>query len=81
MKKKIFSIAAVVLFASASLSANDTIKKVTQVNIEDGRASDCVREARSRTYAIASAFEEEPNDDLDFYLEIYNAIYMDCYIQ
>ena len=49
--------------------------------VEDyGKASDCASSAREATYTIAGAFDESPNDDLDFYLTIYDALYMDCYL-
>ena len=62
---------AVVIFMGTSLNA---------LSSEVEENSDCVRRARAAAFAVADHFDEHPNDDLDFYLEIYDAVYLDCYL-
>jgi hypothetical protein len=72
MKNKVFSLVAVVLmFIGTSMSA---------VPVIDEDNSDCVRRGRAAAFAVADMFDESPNDDLDFYLSIYDAVYLDCYL-
>lgn len=61
----------VFMFVGTSLSAAPVIE-------EDN--SNCVRRARAAAFAVADHFNEHPNDDLEYYLEIYDAVYLDCYL-
>lgn len=77
-------LSAVCILAMSSFANNKKSEVVTKNEktfiLEEGKASDCAREARSRTFAIATFWDESPNDDLEFYLDIYDAIYLDCYL-
>ncbi|QNK76667.1 hypothetical protein H7F37_11040 [Winogradskyella sp. PAMC22761] len=61
--------AVVIMFVGTSLSAAPVIE-------EDN--SNCV--SKARVAAVADHFDEHTNDDLEFYLEIYDAVYLDCYL-
>lgn len=75
------------LFATSSIvnANNKVIKETEESNLVEatteaffGCASDCVRVAKDITYDVAEANEEHHNDDPS-YLQLYLALYSECY--
>ena len=74
--KKIFSLVAVAMFTTSLMSVSPSV----EVAEEDGRASDCVRMARSVVMTTAAEFGHDPNVDyFEGYMELYHRLYNACY--
>ena len=75
MKKKVFSLLAIIMFIGGTLNARSI-----SVDSEDGRASDCARMARATVMALAEFVGDDVNgENLEGYLTIYHGLYSDCY--
>lgn len=74
MKKKVFSLLAVVLFAGSLMSVSPNKELV-----EDGRASDCARMARSTVLTLADEFGVDANGVyFDYFINLYHKLYEGC---
>jgi hypothetical protein len=70
-RKKVFAVMATVLFVGSTMSMAPAVE-------EDGKASDCVRSSSSIVHSMADDVNQHPNDDLDFWLNIYMFLYESC---
>lgn len=56
------------------------ISNLNETEIEDGRASDCVRMARSVVLTMAEGVGDDPNgENFQGWLALYNHLYLACY--
>jgi hypothetical protein len=69
--KKVVGIFVLTLLMSAS-----PIKE-NSLTLEDGKASDCVQQAKSVTFMVAETWGDDPNED-PFYMELYMELYRSC---
>lgn len=74
MKRKVFSL----LFALSFIMISNGNTINISSYLDDGTPSECVREARTTVMEEAALMNEDPNDDLDFWLPIYNQLYLNC---
>ncbi|WP_405575052.1 hypothetical protein [Winogradskyella sp. Asnod2-B02-A] len=79
MKKKIFSLVAVVMFAGSLVSAAPSDKPMEE---DFGKASDCVSYWRNAVLTLAANNGHEANTDMvngnTTYLELYMIAYTEC---
>ena len=74
--KLIIGAMAFILFTSMTVDS----KTVSNIDVEDGRASDCVRMARSTVLLMAEGAGDDPNgENFEGWLALYNHLYSACY--